>query len=62
MKRMDVIYLALQTIKAQQIIDELGTGLLFPAARNGKVQELARLVDAALAKEVERRQSGRRTE
>lgn len=53
--RLEVVYLALQRLDAQALIEELGQGKLLPAARNGKIKALAQIVDDALAEEVERR-------
>lgn len=51
-RRQEVIYLALHTVRAQELMRTLGRGALMPAARNGAVRDLARIVDEALAAEV----------
>jgi hypothetical protein len=58
MPRLEVIYLALQSTRAQELFLTLGRGELMPAARNGAVRDLARIVDEALAAELARRAGG----
>tara|TARA_B100000749_G_C18222551_1_gene380810 strand:- start:310 stop:573 length:264 start_codon:yes stop_codon:yes gene_type:complete len=53
--RFEVVYLALQTLDATALIEELGQDELLPAARNSRIRELANVVDQALQEEVERR-------
>lgn len=56
-RRQEVIYLALHTVRAQELYALLGGDKLFPADRNRAVEELSRIVDDALAEEVERRKA-----
>lgn len=42
-------------VRAREIYAEIGSGKLFPVQINGRIHELASIVDAALDEELDRR-------